>query len=284
MILMRHYYIAILGASLIHLAVLFLLSYSIEGGAKDKGEQGIEIDLGMLGELGKATETQESNSTSVEDEIEEVDITEPQQTIEEKVQEVIEEKPIIEEIEPIIESKQVAEIKVKKMPVKKVEIKQKEIEPVKEKIVEPIEEKVIESTQQTNLDSKPQKSVQATSDKQDNNQASVLKMSTGSADALTSGGNTGAQSSYYSVIAAMLAKYKRYPQYSRKRGQEGTVVLTFTVLRSGLVKNIDIKQSSGYRALDRAVKKMLKEALPFPAHEKAQEVKISIPIVFKLNQ
>ncbi|WP_413699593.1 hypothetical protein ACLKMH_19470 [Psychromonas sp. KJ10-10] len=73
-------------------------------------------------------------------------------------------------------------------------------------------------TQQKIVDSEPQKSVQATSVKQENNQASLLKMSTGSADALTSGGNTGAQPSYYSMIASMLAKHKRYPQYSRKRG------------------------------------------------------------------
>ncbi|WP_413699594.1 hypothetical protein ACLKMH_19475 [Psychromonas sp. KJ10-10] len=146
MILIRHYYIAILGATLIHLAVLFLLSYSVEGGAKDKGEQGIEIDLGMLGDLGKATETQESSITPVEgkvedkvkDEVEEVDVVKPQETVQEKKpveQEVIEKAPVVEEVEPVIEpvieeiveTKQIAEIKVKKIPVKKAEIKKQRL-------------------------------------------------------------------------------------------------------------------------------------------------------------
>jgi protein TonB len=286
MILKRHYIVAITGATLVHLAALFLLTYSLEGGAIDKGEQGIEIDLGMLGDLGSAIE----NIESVAVEVEKIDDIEPIQAVEiapQKISEkIISEQTSIEEIEPIVESKQIAVVNVKRNVVKKVE-KIKDIEKPKA-LTETFE--VLEQVVDTNTDQtiKVIKSQIVAKQEAENtaeiDQASHLKMTTGSANAMTSGGTTGKQLSYYSLIASLLAKHKTYPQYSRKKGQEGTVLLTFTILSSGLVRDINIEKSSGYRSLDRAVRKMLKEASPFPSHQKAQEMKISIPIVFKLNQ
>tara|TARA_R110001583_G_scaffold41314_2_gene131536 strand:- start:3697 stop:4572 length:876 start_codon:yes stop_codon:yes gene_type:complete len=288
MILRRHYIVAIAGATLVHLAGLFLLTYSLEGGAIDKGEQGIEIDLGMLGDLGSAAESIESAVVKVE--IEKMDDIEPIKPVEivpQKLSEkIITEQLIIEEIESVVESKQIAVVKVKRHVVKKVE-KIKDIEKPKA-LTDTFEvvEKVIDTNIEQTVEVIKSQSVakQAVEKTAETHQASHLKMTTGSANAMTSGGTTGDQLSYYSMIASLLAKHKTYPQYSRKKGQEGTVLLTFTVLSSGLVKDINIAKSSGYRALDRAVKKMLKEASPFPRHQNTQEMKISIPIVFKLNQ
>jgi len=297
MISVRHYCTAMLGAVLIHLAGFFLLSYSVSGGAVDKGEQGVEIDLGMLGDLGSATQTQQSSLIEAPPteakELGEESIT--PQTIEkkheEKVEKKIEEKvedEVTEEITPPVELKQSAEITVKKDPVEKVEKIEKAKElpesappvAVKEtqikkaaKIIEQTNAPIVKSAETTN----PRAA----------NQASAQKMSTGSADALTSGGTPGYKRNYYALIAATLAKHKRYPKYARKKGQEGTVLLSFTVLSSGLVKDIKIKQSSGHSLLDRSVKKMLQQASPlppFPAQQTARELNISIPIVFKLNQ
>ncbi|MEO7936824.1 MAG: energy transducer TonB [Dokdonella sp.] len=46
----------------------------------------------------------------------------------------------------------------------------------------------------------------------------------------------------------------RYPMESRRRGEQGTVLLRVLVGRDGLPIDIDIARSSGYRALDRAAR------------------------------
>lgn len=301
MISVRHYCTAMLGAVLIHLAGFFLLSYSVSGGAVDKGEQGVEIDLGMLGDLGSAAETQQSslieappteakelNEESITPQTIEKKLEEKaQQKVEQKIEEKLEDE-VTEEITPPVELKQSAEITVKKDPVKKVE----KIEKAKElpesappvAVKETQTKKTAKVIEQTNA---PAAKSAETTTPGAAEQASALKMSTGSADAQTSGGTPGYKRNYYALIAATLAKHKRYPKYARKKGQEGTVLLSFTVLSSGLVKDIKIKQSSGHRQLDRAVKKMLQQASPlppFPAQQTARELNISIPIVFKLNQ
>jgi protein TonB len=302
MISVRHYCVAMLGAVLIHLAGLFLLSYSVSGGAVDKGEQGVEIDLGMLGDLRSATETQQSTAIEAPaidpDELSKESIT-PQpseQKVEEKIEQKVEHE-VAQEVTPPVELKQSAEITVKKDPVKKDPIKQVEkIDSAKAlpESAQPIavketqikkEAKVIEQTIES-LQAPTAKSAEATNTGEIN-QTNARKKSTGSGDALTSGGTPSYKRNYYALIAATLAKYKRYPKYARKQGQEGTVLLSFTVLSSGLVKDIKIKKSSGHSLLDRSVKKMLQQASPlpaFPAQQTARELNISIPIVFKLNQ
>lgn len=295
MISARHYCTAILGAVLIHFAGLFLLGYSVTGGAMDKGEQGIEVDLGMLGDLGSAVDTQQSAAIETPP-IDKLEKAEPAITALPIVQKL--EKKVTKEIAAPVELKQTADIFVKKDPVKKAPVKK---DPVKK--VEQIEKEVPESAEPADIKKSPNnmvkkeetiKPLQAPVSKSaeaiktgEKNQDSALKMSTGSADALTSGGLKGYNKSYHALIAATLAKYKRYPNYARENAQEGTVLLSFTVLRSGLVKDINIKKSAGYRQLDRAVRKMLQQASPFPsfpAQHSGQEIIISIPIVFKLNQ
>ena len=43
-----------------------------------------------------------------------------------------------------------------------------------------------------------------------------------------------------------------YPRISKRRGEEGTVILTVQVLDNGSVGTADIVQSSGFRRLDEA--------------------------------
>lgn len=252
----------------------------------DKGEQGIEVELGMLGDLGSVTDTRKSAAIEAQP-IEASEISKEATTAQPILPESVQ-KPS-QESEPPVELRQTAEIRVKKVdreiaaPVSAdpVEIIETEIRKIPSQIVKTMTDQVIDPLQASLA-----KSAVAT-DPRTKNELSTLKMSTGSANALTSGGTPGYKRSYYALIAVTLAKHKRYPKYARTKGQEGTVLLSFTVLSSGLVKNIKIKQSSGYRQLDRAVKKMVKEASPlppFPAQQSEQEIIITIPIVFKLNQ
>ena len=268
MISARHYSIALIGAVLLHLLGFLLISYSSSSGsAAGEGDQGIEVDLGMLGDLGSAAVTRQSNMAQNKA-VEQLEETGGTETVDQAVIEPVKKKIERPVIEQEIALRQKAEIMVKKMPDRQTEKVQVETTPA-----------ALAKTEAVAGDSAVNPLVE--------NSPATLKASTGSANALTSGGATGNKQTYYAVIAARLAKYKRYPAYSRKKGQEGTVLLSFTVLNSGLVKDIKIKKSSGHSRLDRAVKKMLKQASPlppFPEEQSLAEITITIPIVFKLNQ
>jgi len=89
-------------------------------------------------------------------------------------------------------------------------------------------------------------------------------------------GNTG---SFYALIRAAIEKAKTYPLIARKRGVEGTVLVSFKIDVKGLPQNIMIVKSSGYQILDDEVQKMLGKASPFPE----LNGEIVIPITFKLS-
>lgn len=268
MILLRHRCVAIIAAILLHLSAILLMTHLTLGGARAQGEQGIEIDLGMLGDLGTAASTTAESAQAAST----AENNEPEQ--QPAVSEPLDTTPEPTPVSPPAEMKQRAELTVKQ-----------------EKVSTPTEIQQAPLTKdqlpETRL-AKAQSDLTETSMDNDITHADAgQKISTGSANSLTSGGHAGPNLTYYSLIAAELAKYKRYPKSSRNAGEEGTVILTFTVLSSGLIRDARIKQSSGYTKLDRSVKKMLKDASPlpaFPADLTQSMLTISIPIVFKLNQ
>jgi len=247
----RYWLFAIVLATLLHAAGFMAFVHSEDDGAKDAGEQGIEIDLGMLGELGEAKQTEEP-------EPEEPEPVEPEP--------VVEPEPQPEPVKP----KQKTEVKVKKQVEKP---KQKPVtQPAPDPVVEPVKSKPVSSATMAN--------------KTDNSQKSSKKQSSGSSNAVTSGAQRAAKQSYFSMLAAVLAKHKQYPVASRRRGEEGIVKLFFIVDRNGSVLDFRISESSGSRRLDEAVIKMLKKAQPlpaFPAEMVQPQLEVNVPIAFQLN-
>jgi protein TonB len=77
-----------------------------------------------------------------------------------------------------------------------------------------------------------------------------------------------------------------YPALSRAKGEEGTVVVEFTVDGDGSVKKIGIAESSGYPRLDAAAVKAVASAKFSPAVRDGQPVSsvARIPLVFRLRQ
>ncbi|WP_394183013.1 energy transducer TonB [Marinomonas posidonica] len=113
-----------------------------------------------------------------------------------------------------------------------------------------------------------------------------MKATTGSSNASTTGGNPGAKATYFSKLKAVLAKNKRYPRQSRRRNEEGVVSLSFIAYADGSVSDVQITKSSGYKRLDAAVMKMIRNATPLPKFPKDMaetELKINIPVSFKLS-
>jgi protein TonB len=76
-----------------------------------------------------------------------------------------------------------------------------------------------------------------------------------------------------------------YPSVSRRRGEEGTVILELLVLADGRVTEISIKQSSGYPRLDRSAIKAVKRWRYTPAKQagKAIEYRYQQPVKFDLQ-
>lgn len=254
MIATRHGWMAFICAVLIHVIVLGVFVAAPSQGAKDKGEQGIEIDLGMLGNMGEALATTED--VPAEEKPKEQPKAEPQQpeTHVEKEPEPI--KPA-ELVEP---PKQKVALKVKKAP--------------------DTEKKSVQVTSKREPADSPPSSQQALT------LVAQKKISSGIANAQTTGGNPGAERSYFALLAATLAKNKRYPAASRHKGEEGIVMLSFVVDRFGQVSDAQIKTSSDYSRLDAAVLRMLKKSkrLPaFPAEMKQAQLLINIPISFELQ-
>ncbi len=86
--------------------------------------------------------------------------------------------------------------------------------------------------------------------------------------------------SLYALIRSAIEKAKTYPLLARKRGMEGTVLVSFRIDSKGTPQDVKIIKSSGYRILDEEVPKMLRKASPFPE----LNGKIVIPITFKLME
>lgn len=102
------------------------------------------------------------------------------------------------------------------------------------------------------------------------------------------GGNSGSASvgNYYGTLAAWLNRHKRYPSHARRRRQEGTVKVVFTIDRKGHLVSHRILESSGFPLLDKEVQSMLKRAAPMPsmpADLNQAQLTITVPINFTLR-
>ncbi len=77
-----------------------------------------------------------------------------------------------------------------------------------------------------------------------------------------------------------------YPESSRRRGEEGLVVLVADIDASGKVRGLTVKLSSGYAALDASALKAVHKWKFEPARlgSMALESKVEVPVRFQLNE
>ena len=76
-----------------------------------------------------------------------------------------------------------------------------------------------------------------------------------------------------------------YPRVSKRRGEQGTVILRFLINEKGRAEKAEIKQTSGYTRLDNAAKAGLFSCKFIPASENGVFIKdwAVIPYVFQLK-
>jgi len=87
------------------------------------------------------------------------------------------------------------------------------------------------------------------------------------------------------ALGSWLAAHKTYPDEARRRGEEGRVVLHFTVDRSGKVLGVALASGSGWPRLDDAAQAMLRGAsLPaFPTEMGQERVTVTVQIRYRLT-
>jgi periplasmic protein TonB len=91
---------------------------------------------------------------------------------------------------------------------------------------------------------------------------------------------------YASKLRDEINKNKTYPTISKKLKEEGRVVLSFRVLKSGQFTNIKILISSNKERLDKAALNALYDTKEFEAFDKSinkEFLDFELPLEFKLN-
>lgn len=112
------------------------------------------------------------------------------------------------------------------------------------------------------------------------------RQGSGAGDSPGAGGSRGRQAEYVAILAGHVNRYKHYPMAARRSRQEGIATLSLVILRDGTVKDFKISKSSGWEALDAAALRMLERAQPlpaFPASMEEEEIPVNIPVSFGLN-
>ncbi|HXQ82868.1 MAG TPA: energy transducer TonB [Xanthobacteraceae bacterium] len=100
------------------------------------------------------------------------------------------------------------------------------------------------------------------------------------------GGAPRVEASWQTGLVKHLQQYKRYPSEAQSRGEEGVVLLSFSVDRDGHVLERHVLHSSGYPALDEEVMSMIQRAEPlppFPPSMPEPKLDLTVPIRFSLR-
>ncbi|HTU56466.1 MAG TPA: energy transducer TonB [Acetobacteraceae bacterium] len=92
-------------------------------------------------------------------------------------------------------------------------------------------------------------------------------------------------SSWIRAVSAWLDAHKSYPALAQQRDEQGTVVLRFTVTRSGRVLAVAVLRGSGSDILDRAAEGLLRGATlpPLPATMQGAETTVTFAIRYMLE-
>ena len=83
-------------------------------------------------------------------------------------------------------------------------------------------------------------------------------------------------------IKELIARNLAYPHLARRLKWQGIVLVSFVVMKDGLVKNIQIERSSGRKILDEHAVETVQRTLPFP--NPPVEAKIILPIKYILSR
>ena len=85
----------------------------------------------------------------------------------------------------------------------------------------------------------------------------------------------------YQKVTCLKCVEPKYPKLAIKKGYEGILTLEILILKSGIVKEVFIKKSTGFKILDKAGVNAAFESKFYPL---TKETKLNIEYTLKLNQ
>jgi protein TonB len=88
---------------------------------------------------------------------------------------------------------------------------------------------------------------------------------------------------YQGLVAARLARFKRFPPEARRRREQGSALVSFTIDGTGRATSIRLLRGTGFAALDEEVQAMVTRASPFPPPPRGANMSFSAPVSFRLN-
>ncbi|MBE0575925.1 MAG: energy transducer TonB [Desulfuromonadales bacterium] len=93
------------------------------------------------------------------------------------------------------------------------------------------------------------------------------------------------KAAYLQSIATLIDRQKNYPLMARKGRQQGVVHVVFTLDQDGLLDNCHVKESSGFRPLDQAALKAVRQVRRYPDPPPAlgEKPSFQIAISFRLE-
>ena len=94
------------------------------------------------------------------------------------------------------------------------------------------------------------------------------------------------ESDYIEYVKRTLDRNKTYPARALRYEEEGNVMITFQILKTGALTELRIKSSSGFPSLDRQAMQIVKKSSPFkhfPPNFTEKLLKIEVPMEFKLR-
>ncbi|WP_299198681.1 energy transducer TonB [Thermocrinis sp.] len=90
-------------------------------------------------------------------------------------------------------------------------------------------------------------------------------------------------SGYFALVKVIIESEKRYPEEAKRRGEEGTVVVSFTIDESGNSVNVRLVSSSGSPSIDNETLRLIR-SLKFPPPPTGKPVNLRVEVEYQLRR
>lgn len=90
-------------------------------------------------------------------------------------------------------------------------------------------------------------------------------------------------SRYFALVKGIIESKKRYPEEAKRRGEEGTVVVSFTIDESGKPVNVKLASSSGSSSIDNETLRLIR-SLKFPPPPDGKPVNLRVEVEYQLRR
>jgi protein TonB len=202
-------------------------------------------------------------------------------------------KPVKKEIVQQVVPKPLPEKAVEKKETQPAKPAADQIKVVRKEISEPLPEETVVVKPDEKASAPPEFVQAETVDDDDATHASQPHVAQAGEDQQTSAGPAGDGSAsgsrdpraryikaHYEYIKNDIQNKMIYPLIARKKGWQGTVIVSFVVCTDGKVQDVQIKESSGFSILDQSAVNTIKKAAPFPPPPARAE--LIVPINYNL--